>query len=341
MIKITLLATLLGITGCASSPIYKDVNKNKTNMVIKPLESSQNLQLTYRFKNSLIAEEQNQFNEYLGSDAALKDLSPALNNTLNFAGSLSKETFMYTTLWEDAFLTGDVSDLVSTSLLVGATVALISPSRERNKQAFEYYVNSIDYNVSSTEDLTSSLKKQTVNEIYAFAKAEGYSITCDFGCENSTQTDATGNHVLFLNLNDKHTTSYFRPNFILVSLVLDDLIKIEKPIDAPLLGDVYDYRAESQNGWQVYMTTTIDNVKPTFKEYITPQGVNTGRKYIVGTHALGSSIHKRFYKHLTKNLQGFSYFAHDFNNELAFYDGEVYQLNEKLTDNSIIKGLIQ
>jgi len=316
-----------------STQMSNDIDLQKNNKTISNISNAEKIQLTYRFKDSLIAEEKNEFYNFLGTDSASKDLSPALNNAIGASGAFAKTTFLYSTEWEKALISGNINQLIGTSLLAGVAFAGITPSKERNKHQFQYYLNApTDFDLT---ELTISSRKTTIAAIHSFAKSFGYQVTCDFGCKEN-EADMSGDNSFILTLIEasSNTTLFHKPKFLYVTLDLKKL-KESDNIDSPLLGANYNYQSTGSYDWRISIVTPHNNREPTFIN------MPNGKRTITSGSFSGSKLHRKFYEYLTKEIKGLSYFTNDFHNHLAFYNGKTYQLFEKLTDNSIIQGVLK
>jgi hypothetical protein len=335
MNKIILITALLGLllTGCLSTQLSEDIAHQKNTKVILDITNAEKIQLTYRFKDSLIADEKKAFYNYLGTDNASKELSPLLNRALGNTAALAKSSFLYSTEWENALLTGNVNQLIGTTLLAGVAIAAITPSKERHKHQFKYYQQAPDD--IELPELMKISREDTINSIYSFADIYGYEVKCDFGCiENKSDNSGDNSFILSLKENTSVTSSFHKPNFLYVTLDLKELKKSDN-IDSPLLGSNYNYQSSGEYDWRVSIVTPHNNREPTF---INRPG---GRRTITSGTFAGSKLHRKFYEHLTKEIQGLSYFTNGFHTHLAFYNGKTYQLYEKLTNNSIVKGILK
>jgi hypothetical protein len=322
--------------GCVSSPEGDDIERNNTTRNIIAIDKTTQTQLTYRLRGGLIADERNAFMQYLGTDSAVKDLSPALNEAIGATGAFSKAAFMYTREWNDAYLSGNLTETLGLMAAAGATFALITPSKERNRASFDYYFYEKDAQSHSVAMVTSRKRKESIEAIYSFGELQGYEVTCAKGCTSDNTPIIGETNEFHLQKIPSASNTFYKPNFIRISTQLSELTFVEKAIDAPLLGQPYNFMAAPYRGWAIDIRIPRKNRAPT----ITKLENNELSAVFEEGRVVGTSIHKALYTHLTKNIKGLSRFKNDFHNHLAFYDGKVYQLHEELIDNSIIKGEI-
>ncbi|GAA5138476.1 hypothetical protein [Thalassotalea piscium] len=332
----TTLCALLLLTGCLSTPhsIEREFNqKNISTSVISPAE---HLSLTYRFKENLIAEEQEAFYDYLGTPQAVEYLSPKLNEAIGATGAFSKAVYQHSNLWSDALRSGQFINTLGIATIAGATFALLTPSKTRHKSSYKYYLQ--DYTALTPEEVTQRERDKTINFTNSFFKKHGYKVVCAQGCNADRQPDKSGKYVFNYYLENSQLTSYYKSNFIQVQFILNPLIKVVDNEDAAILGSPYNYESDGIHGWRVWAEIPVSGDTPKDLKRL-PNGDEIGHTGCVGCFA-GTTMYFDFYKGITKALKGYSHYEYSFHHRFAFYDGHSYELNEELTNHSIIKSIL-
>lgn len=329
---VTFSATLLLAACGATTKASLDIESNRANQQTIEVSALEKTQLTYRFKDSLIADEQEALYEYLGTAKSIETLSPVINNALNATKGFAYASSLYTQNLEKAVASGNLMELFGPAAIAGATFALLTPSKERHRRDFDLTISREQAINLTSAEITKIKREETYEAIRIFAKENNYSLKCIEFCSNTTTEDSSGKSSFLLTLIGP--TDGYQPKYLYVQTTLTNLKRIEKPVDSIFLGEEYLYKSELRLGWLIALTSTYNDSEPKFvtldkRQYLT--GVNT---------LIGTTVYRKFYEYLTKEIKGFSHYRYTHHSKYAFYDGETYLLNDKLTNNSIIKSKV-
>lgn len=334
LLSFLLLVSLLG--GCSTThPLFIEKDNLIKTMQLKKVSKLEQMQLTYRFANSLMKDERESFFNYL----QLKDTQKEFNTLFSGAGAASldvaKTSLKYSSAWEDALKSGNIGNQIGTSMIIGMSAAVLSNYLTKlDKETFTYYINDKNTEHLSLKEITIKYRKKTYQAIYDFAQQYDYEVICDFACKDTNHADDTGQSQLYLHDISTSPKLYYRPEYIGIYTELNPLIQKNNMTDNKLLNQSYQYKSKPYRGWLVRAGCFFNKARMAYTFPNTTNKIRPTPLYLFE----GTYLHKKFYDLMTKNLKGFSYFYKIHKTHLAFYNGKTYQLNEELTDNSIIKG---
>jgi hypothetical protein len=328
-INLAIIFMVTVFSGCSTSPMYQDIEKTEHNATVTQLSKSERLQMTYRFRENLIADEYNAFSQYLGSDEAKQELTTDFEGAIGISAGIAEGMLMNSTVWENAYKSGNIINVGVSSLVVGTALNLVTAeARERRSIAHTLYLNEAKWDDKSETDVTQLQRKRTVDTIYEFAESMDYSIECIDSClfiDNKLTLELT--------LKNKNKQIYFKPSWIRLGLILKPLQKVKNDYDRVLLGNRYQYKSEGKFGWFISTSTTKNDALPIYK------ALQNGQSYLANEESLGGTfIYQKLFELLTLRLPGYSNFYNTNHIHLAFLNGKTYKLYDELTDNSIVEG---
>lgn len=326
---------ILTLVGCASSPSEDEKVALITNQKIMEVDKLEQLQLTYRFQNSMTRSEAQDFFNYIKSDKIIDEIGPIIQNATHHSTNIAKASLLYSNFWEKAYASGNLRSSLGVVAVTGLAISALIPDSPPMHTS-SYYVKSSETEYLTADEVTKIARQKTLDATKDFFQSEGYEVICELGCTEDIKVEDNANIRLWLGLRQPEIkTTYHKHKAIQVNLKLNQLVKNEDDYSI-FSNDQIGYKTAGISDWN------IDLVGP---NSYSSEVEKYGYKYdALNMRIQGTMIYRKFFQYITAKMPGYSamhrgkYNIH-YHVKEAYSNGKAYLLHDEFMEYSLIKGV--